>query len=174
LPGYSQRNQHRLFYTIYSFWPEFIVFRISFAQQNVQLDEESWLFPRRHRDRFEWIALLAYRRATLSHDGGWVGPDDIARLPRWAGKTRHNIGNNVARYLKDLKLAGIDILEAKSWWTGPYRLIESPTEVSFDVPLAHVEKALRIAPLRAEIQRDDLIRLVIGFVRAELLFQRVG
>jgi hypothetical protein len=148
------------------------VFHVSFEQQNVQVGNENWLFPRRHRDRFEWIALLAYRRATLSHDGGWVGLDDIARLPRWSGKTRHHIGNNVARYLQDLRRAGVDVLETKSRWTGPYRLTESPTAVSFDVPLAQVERDLCIAPLRPEIQRDDLIRFVLRFVRAELLFQQ--
>ena len=36
------------------------MFHVSFAQQNVQIGEALWLFPRRHRDRFEWIALLAY------------------------------------------------------------------------------------------------------------------
>jgi hypothetical protein len=148
------------------------MFHVSFAQQNVQIGEGSWLFPRRHRDRFEWIALLAYRRATLFHEGGWVSRDDIARLPKWSGKTRKHIGDNVARYVNDLRRANDDLVDANSTWTGPYRLTASPTEVSFDLPLEEVAKALRIFPLRAEMRRDDLVQFVPKFARAELLFQQ--
>lgn len=150
------------------------MFRVLFAQQNIQVGDDRWLFPRRHRDRFEWIALLAYRRATLSHDGGWVSRDDIARLPKWSGKTPKHIGDNVARYLQDLKRGEFDLVEARSPWTGPYRLTTPPQDVSFDFPIDQVTKALRVVPLRPEIQRDDLIRFVPRFVRAELLFQRGG
>ena len=148
------------------------MFHVSFAQRNVQVGHAGWLFSRSHRDRFEWIALLAYRRATLSHDGGWVSRDDIARLPEWSEKTRKHIGDNVARYLQDIGGARAELVEAKSRWTGPYRLSEPPDAISFDLPLAEVEKALRIAPLRPDILRDDLIRFVIKFVRAELVFQQ--
>ena len=148
------------------------MFHVSFAQQNVQIGEARWLFPRRHRDRFEWIALLAYRRATLFQDGGGVSLDDIARLPKWSGKTRKHIGDNVARYVQDLRRIDVHLVEANSPWTGPYQLTASPTDVSFDLPLEQVATALRIFPLRAEIQRDDLIRFVPRFVRAELLLQQ--
>lgn len=148
------------------------MFHVSFAQQNVQIGEALWLFPRRHRDRFEWIALLAYRRATLFQDGGGVSLDDIARLPRWSGKTRKRIGENAARYVRDLRRDDAHLVDADSPWTGPYQLTASPTDVSFDRPLEQVAKALRIFPLRAEIQRDDLIRFVPRFVRAELLLQQ--
>lgn len=116
--------------------------------------------------------MLAYRRTTQSHDGGWVSRDDIARLPKWSGKARKHIGDNVARYLQDLAGGGFDLVEAKSRWTGPYRLTTPPSDVSFDIPLEQVTKALRVLPLRPEIQRDDLIRFVPGFVRAALLLQR--
>lgn len=148
------------------------MFHVSFAQQNIDVGNAGKLFPRAHRDRFEWIALLAYRRATLSHDGGWVSRDDIARLPRWSGKTRKHIGDNVARYLKDLGRPGLNLVEAERPSTGRYRLIVPPPTVTFDVPLANVEAALRIAPVRPEIQLDDLIRFAVKFVRAELLFQQ--
>ncbi len=147
------------------------MFRVSFARQNVLTAKGRWLFPKAHRDRFEWIALLAYRRATFSHDGGWLSLDDIARLPRWTKRTRRHIGNNVGRYLQDLERLGI-AFEAKSVWAGPYRLAEEPGEVSFDIPLAEVEKQLRIAPSQPEVQRDDLIRFVSRFVRAQLLFHQ--
>lgn len=148
------------------------VFHVSFAQLNVQIGDGQWLFPRRHRDRFEWIALLAYRRATLSHNGGWVNRDDIARLPKWSGKTRKHIGDNVARYLQDLKTAGFSLVETSSPSAGPYRLIHPPEDVLFDLPVDEVTNVLHIAPLRPEIQRDDLLRFVPRFVRAELSLQR--
>lgn len=147
------------------------MFHVSFAHQNIQIGDGQWLFPRRHRERFEWIALLAYRRAILSHNGGWVSRDDIARLPKWSGKTRKHIGDNVARYLQDLKAGGFHLLEASSPSAGPYRLMAPPEDVLFDLPIDQVTKALHIALLRPEIQRDDLIRFVPRFVRAELLFQ---
>ncbi|MDP9049502.1 MAG: hypothetical protein M3O31_02100 [Acidobacteriota bacterium] len=154
------------------FLPEFLVFHVSFTQHNVLTGDERKLFPKAHRDRFEWIALLAYRRATLSHDGGWVSLDDIARLPRWTGRSRRHTRDNVARYLRDIKENGIGVLEVKSGSSGPYRLTEIPTEISFDMPLADIERELRIAPLRPEVHRDDLIRFVLRFVRAQLLFQQ--
>lgn len=150
------------------------MFRVLFEQQNVQIDGARYLFPRKHRDRFEWIALLAYRRATQSHDGGLVSRDDIARLPQWSGKTRKHIGDNIARYLQDLKRGGFDLVKASSLWSGPYRLTVPPEDVTFDLPLDQVSEALHILPLRPEIQRGDLIRFVPRFVRAELLFQRGG
>ena len=135
------------------------MFRVSFAQKNVQIGDAQWLFPRRHRDRFEWIALLAYRRVTLSHDGGWVSRDDIARLPKWSGKIRKHIGDNISRYLQDFNRGGLDPVEAKSLWTGPYRLTSSREDVTFDLSMEEVAEALCILPLRPEIQRDDLIRV---------------
>lgn len=156
------------------FYLEGAVFRVSFAQKNVQIGDALWLFPKAFPDRFAWIALLAYRRITLSHDGGWVSRDDIARLPNWAGKTRKHIGDNVARYLLDLERVGINLVEWKRRSTGPYRLTEPQEAVSFDIPLGQIEEALCIAPLRPEIERDDLIRFVPRFVHAELLFQRGG
>ena len=100
--------------------------------------------------------------------------DDIARLPKWSGKTRKHIGDNVTRYLVDFERVGINLVEWKRRSTGPYRLTEDPAAVSFDIPLGHVEEALCVTPLRPEIQRDDLIRFVPRFVHAELLFQRGG
>ena len=148
------------------------MFRVSFARRNVQIDDAQWLFRRRHQDRFEWMALLAYRRVTMSHDGGWVSRDDVARLPAWSSKTRKHIGDNISRYLQDFKEGGLNPVEAKSRWTGPYRLTIAPEDVTFDLSMAAVTEALRILPVRPEIQRDDLIRFVARFVRAELLLQR--
>ena len=150
------------------------MFLVSFAQQNVKIGDARWLFPRRHRDRFEWIALLAYRRATRSQNGGSVTRDDIARLPNWSAKTRKHIGDNVGRYLRDLEHGGFDLVEVKSPWTGPYRLKVLPEEVSFDLHVEEITKALGITPVRPEIQRGDLIRFVPRLVRAEMLFQRGG
>jgi tetratricopeptide (TPR) repeat protein len=153
---------------------EVAVFHVSFAHKNVKIGDGLWLFPKAFPDRFAWIALLAYRRVTLSHDGGWVSRDDIARLPKWSSKPSKHIGDNVARYLTEFERANINLVEWKRRSTGPYRLTEEPAAVSFDVPLEDVAKALCIAPLRPEIQRDDLIRFVPRYVQAELLFQRGG
>lgn len=148
------------------------MFRVSFADQNVRIDGGRWLFPRRHQERFEWIALLAYRRAKLPHSGGWVSRDDIARLPKWSGKTRKHIGDNIGRYLQDFERGQTDVVEARSPWSGPYRLTCPPEEVSFDIPSGHVAEALHLVPVMPEVQRDDLIRFVPRFVRAELLLQQ--
>jgi hypothetical protein len=148
------------------------LFHVSYARQNVQIGDGQWLFLRRHRDRFEWISLLAYRRATPSNNGGWVSRDDIARLPKWLRRTRKHIGDNVARYLQDMKAAGLSLVEAGSPSAGPYRLLVPQEDVSFDLPIDEVAQALHIAPVRPEVQRDDLIRFVPRFVRSELLLQR--
>jgi hypothetical protein len=74
--------------------------------------------------------------------------------------------------LQDLKAGGFYFIEAASPSAGPYRLIIAPEDVSFDLPIDRVAKALNIAPERPEIQRDDLIHFVPRYVRAELLLQR--
>jgi hypothetical protein len=148
------------------------MFRVSFAKQNVEIGDGRWLFARGHRDRFEWIALLAYRRTTAFHDGGSVSRDDISQLPHWSGKTRKHIGDNVARYFQGPSRIDADLVKAGSLRTGPYRLTVSPSDVSFDLPLAEITKALGISPSRPEIQRNDLTRFAPRFVRAELLLQQ--
>lgn len=148
------------------------MFRVSFTEHNVWIGDARPLFPRAHLDRFEWIALLAYRRATSPSGGEWVSRDDIARLPKWMGKSAKHIGQNVARYLQSLKCSEGELVEARSPWAGPYRLTTPAVDISFDLPLEQVTNALRLVSLPPEVKREHLSQFVHRFVRAELLFQR--
>jgi hypothetical protein len=74
------------------------MFEVCFEKQNVRIAPSRWLFAKRQAMRFEWLALLAFRKAAASSENAWVTLDDIARLPSWSGKTHHHIATNVGRY----------------------------------------------------------------------------
>jgi len=82
-----------------------------------------------------------------------VSRDDVARLTKWSGKTPKHIGDNISRYLQEFKRRGIDLVEARSLWTGPYRLNIPPEDVTFDLPMEEVMEALCILPKRPEVRR---------------------
>lgn len=146
------------------------MFYLSFDEQNVAVGPGRWLFAKRNTLRFEWIALLAYRRAKSGTTNGWVTIDEIAMLPGWKAKTRHHIGTNVGRYLDALERAGKQLVEARSRWVGPYRLIVDPASVTFDLPLDEAERKLRIKRSTLEPPRETLRRFVMAYARAESLF----
>lgn len=117
---------------------------VSFERQNLRIGMARWLFPRGHTMRFEWLALLAYRRKTRLPDESWADARAIARLPHWRGKTPPHIGTNIGRYLQDLVRRGSRIVDVQNAWSGPYRLEVPAAAVSFDIPLEEVRRRLHI------------------------------
>jgi hypothetical protein len=145
------------------------MFEACFEKQNIRIGRSRWLFESRRRDRFEWIALLALRRAEERPNDSWVTTDDIAHLPSWRGKTRHHIGTNVGRYLQAFDRTGFQPVVAQNRWAGPYRL-GIVAAISFDVPIAEVRKRLCIAPEPPSIARKELYRFVFSYARAQWLY----
>lgn len=134
---------------------------VSFERRNIR-HKRTWLFAKGHGLRFEWMALLAYRRRSDSTSRGWVSVQEIARLPRWRGKSDLHIGTNVGRYLQTLRQTMPDLIEAQSTWSGPYRLSVNPLSIEFDIPIENVRIVLRqeeIAPIpsRQSFQRYAFI-----------------
>ena len=123
--------------------------------------------------RFEWLALMAFKRLTVPGDQAWVTLEEIARLPSWSGRSRHHIATNVGRYLESLEANQIEIVEARTRWAGPYRLNRDSLSFGFDVPLLKARKLLQLRHrLTSFTQRDELIRFTFSFARAQwLLFQ---
>jgi hypothetical protein len=146
---------------------------ISFQNQNIQLGAGKWIFQRAQRMRFEWLALLGFKRLTLPGDQAWVALPEIARLPGWKGGKLSHIGTNVGRYLQSPELSGSQLISARTRWAGPYRLNPVALSVHFDVPLAEVRQRLQLHPQPASAtKRDALIRYSGLYVRARwLLFQ---
>jgi hypothetical protein len=146
---------------------------ISFAKENVQLADRTWLFKRRNKMRFEWLALLAFKRATAPSDQAWVTVKEIARLPHWRGRSKHHIVTNVGRYLDSPELDNPSIVAAEGRWAGPYRLNVAAPWLNFDVPLQEVRKRLRLRPQPAPAEaRARLLKFTYSYVRAQWLFFR--
>jgi tetratricopeptide (TPR) repeat protein len=148
------------------------MFEISFERQNVRIAPSRWLFAKRHACRFDWMALLAYRRAKPSLDIGWVTLNDIVNLPNWAGMTRRHAGINIGRYLQAYEREGLELVEAQSRWVGPYRLNVLPSNIQFDIPIAQIEKRLKIKRKEVELPREELRRFVFRYARAQWLFNQ--
>lgn len=146
------------------------MFSVSFEKQNVRIGPSGWLFAKRQSSRFEWLALLAYRRAKPSLNNGWVAIDDIARLPNWAGMTRHHAGTNIGRYLQALERDGSEFVETRSRWVGPYRLKISPADIEFDIPVAEIERQLKLKRQENDIPREELRRFVFQYCHAQWHF----
>jgi tetratricopeptide (TPR) repeat protein len=123
--------------------------------------------------RFEWLALLAYKRLTVPGDHAWVELEEVARLPSWVGRPRRHIVTNVGRYIRSLELEEIQLVEAKSAWTGPYRLMADALSVEFDVPLVEARRRLQLREEHpSATPRDQLIRFTFLYERAQWLFFR--
>jgi tetratricopeptide (TPR) repeat protein len=148
------------------------MFEVCFENQNVRIAPSRWLFAKRQAMRFEWLALLAFRRVAASSDNAWVTLDDIALLPSWSGKTRHHIATNVGRYLQMFEQAGLRPVVAKTRWAGPYRLQMSASAINFDLPISEVEKRLQVQRQQPAIDRRELFRFTLSYTRAQwLVFQ---
>jgi hypothetical protein len=146
---------------------------ISFENSNVRLRTGRWLFKRNWPMRFEWIALMAYKQLTKPADQTWVDLEEIARLPNWGGKSRHDTSTNVGRYLQSIELRNSSLVTARTIWSGPYRLNVHALSTEFDIPILEVRKRLRIRAQPASIaRRAALIRFTHSFARAQwLIFQ---
>ena len=146
---------------------------ISFEKRNLLLGNGRWLFQRRQTMRFQWLALLAYKRFTAPVDHAWVELEEVARLPSWAGRPRRHIVTNIGRYLRSPELDRIPLVEARTTWAGPYRLIPDALSAEFDVPLVEVRRRLQL-PARhpSATPREQLLRFTFLYERAQwLLFQ---
>lgn len=142
----------------------------SFEERNVRLGDDTWLFPRRHEMRFEWLALLAYKRITGPDDQAWGNVDDVARLPSWTGRDQRHIANNIGRYLRSAELASRDLVTAPAVWSGPYLLNASAVDISFDIPIREVRRKLQVRKqLAPQTERKKLLRFSGRFVRAHWL-----
>jgi hypothetical protein len=144
---------------------------ISFEKRNVRLRSGRSLFKREWPMRFEWIALMAYRRLTVPGDQAWVTLEEIGRLPSWGGKSRHDTSTNVGRYLRSAELKRIRLVSAQTTWSGPYRLNVDALSLQFDCSLLEVRNRLRLRPKPASVaRRAALFQFTSSFVRAQWLF----
>ncbi len=144
---------------------------ISFEHENVHQDGTGWLFHRRERMRFEWLALLAYRRL-LSEELSWLKIADIARLPSWAGKSKRHIATNIGRYLQAFDRGSLALVTAEARWGGPYRLLAEPLSIGFDVSLSEVKQRLRVTPGQTVLNRNELFRFTYFYTRSQWLIYR--
>jgi hypothetical protein len=119
--------------------------------------------------RFEWLALLALKRLTLSGEQAWVNLAEIARLPSWRGKNKHSVTTNIGRYLQSLERTGLNLVSAEANWAGPYRLNVGALSIKFDIPLAEVMKRLRLGAVRPTLEREMLYRFAISYARSQWL-----
>lgn len=146
---------------------------ISFAEKNVRLGRGNWLFKRQWPQRFEWMALLAYRRLTEAPDQAWVELEEIGRLPSWHGKSRHDTSTYVGRYLGSAELRQGRIVGALTKWSGPYRLCADQLSIEFDIPLWEVPNRLQLRPqVSSGARRAALLRFAHSFSRAQRLIFR--
>jgi hypothetical protein len=144
---------------------------ISFAKQNVRLGVSTWLFQTKQTMRFEWLALLAFKRLTVPGDQAWVTLEEIAGLPHWRGKHRHHVATNIGRYLQATPLNRSQIVTAIARWAGPYRLTEDALSVAFDIPLDDVAMRLNLNTLSpSSTGRSELIGFTLSYARAQWLF----
>jgi len=146
---------------------------ISFDQKNVRLRSGRWLFERQWPMRFEWFALMAYKRLTTPADQAWVRLEEIARLPSWGGTSRHHTSTNVGRYLSAKEFRRFSLVEAQSRWSGPYRLKADPLSLEFDCSLSDVRHRLQLRPQPASTsERAELLQFAMTFSRAHSLIFR--
>jgi len=145
---------------------------VSFERQNLRTASHGWVFRSRHVMRFEWVALLALRRATVPPDQAWVSIQEIARLPHWGGKDVHHVGTNIGRYLQELERKNLSLVAARSRWSGPYCLIPPPLAIRFDIPLSEVINRLWLRRRKTGVHSEKLFLFTAKYVRSQwLLFQ---
>lgn len=146
---------------------------ISFARRNVRLRTGRWFFKKAWPMRFEWIALMAYKRLTVPADQAWVSLEEIARLPSWDGKSRHDTSTYVGRYLQSAELERLPLVMAETTWSGPYRLNLDALAIKFDLRLQDVRNRLRLHPMPASIvRRAALLQFTYLYARAQRMFFR--
>lgn len=133
---------------------------VSIKAGKLSLESGNLPFARRHALRFQCFLLLAYARREQGNGGGWVTLRDIQRLPLWRGLGEAHVGTNVGRYVGALRAKGIDLIEWKKLWRGPYRLTLDSADISFDVPLAAVAKRLGLSRGEERVERQRLLRFV--------------
>jgi hypothetical protein len=145
---------------------------ISFAKQSVWFDGQK-LFPTHQRMRFEWFALLAYKRVNQPSDQSSVSASEIARLPSWRGRGQRHIRINVGRYLRSTELARTALVVADKPWAGPYKLDVQALSIRFDVPLNSARQKLNLDVCDEPMsQREELLRFALLYARAQSLFFR--
>ncbi|MBV9760287.1 MAG: hypothetical protein JO340_06980 [Acidobacteriaceae bacterium] len=121
--------------------------------------------------QFEFFALLAIAKVTAPADQAWISLDEIARLPTWKGRRKHDISTNVGRYLqsRDAKR----LIGSRTTWGGPYHLSADPLSVDFDVSLPTARKRLRLSSKKPlESTPDVTLQFTRSYVRAQWLFYR--
>jgi hypothetical protein len=144
---------------------------VSFEKQNLRLGNGRWLFKRRQTMRFEWLALLAFKRLTIQGDQAWVTWEEIARLPSWSGRPRHHIVTYVGRYLESPELSRAKLIAARTMWAGPYRLCTDALSVGFDIPVFEVRKRLQLRPRpTSAAKREELLEFALSYTRAQWLY----
>jgi hypothetical protein len=144
---------------------------VSFKEQNLRLGDRGWLFDRRQRMRFEWLALLAFKRLERPGDQAWVTLSEISRLPSWSGRSKHHIATNVGRYLQSTRFERSQLVTAHTRWAGPYRVNVDALSISFDIPIFEVRKRLHLqSRVASVVERDKLLRFAFSYARAQWLF----
>ena len=145
---------------------------ISFKHQNLRWGASRWIFPRRQPMRFEFLALLAYKRISATSDQAWVALSEVALLPGWAGNSKRNIETNLGRYLQQFEKENLELVSAPRRWRGPYRLEADAVSIDFDVAVPEVKKLLRIRVTQPEIARRELYKFTVSYTRSQwMVFQ---
>jgi hypothetical protein len=142
---------------------------VSINDRNVRFQSKHYSFPRKHALRFEWFAYLALSRKQLSGGEGWVSIEQIQSLPLWKGKSKQHVGTNVGRYIQALKKSGLDLIEARSQWRGPYRLKVPAAEITFDIPLREVADYLGVVR-QEKLRHETLYYFTQQYCRAISLY----
>lgn len=142
---------------------------ISIIAGKISLGPDNSPFARQHALRFECFLLLAYARREQKNGGGWVALGDIQKLPLWQDMSEAHAGTNIGRYADALRAKGIDLIEWKRLWRGPYRLTLDPSDINFDVPLAAVAKRLGLPHSEGRVERQKLLRFVEMYSKAATL-----
>jgi tetratricopeptide (TPR) repeat protein len=141
---------------------------VSFDRQNLRLGGR-WLFTSRRKMRFEWLALLAFNRQIKQADEAWTTLADISHLPAWTGKPEDHIATNIGRYLQAFERAGLDIVATEARWAGPFRMQMAGPSIEFDIPIAEVQRRLRLRLPKPSVARAELLRFTLSYVRAQWL-----
>ena len=123
--------------------------------------------------RFEWFALLAYKRTAFPGDQAWVSLDEIAMLPSWKGRPKHHIATNVGRYLQSGSLKESKVLISGNTWSGPYRLETGTLAVRLDISQTAAERRLHVRyKFDAAKKKQRMLEFTLSYVRAQWLFFR--
>jgi tetratricopeptide (TPR) repeat protein len=146
---------------------------VSFYERNVRLPSGKWLFKKRHEMRFEWFALLAYKRIAFPGDQAWVSLEEIAMLPNWKGRSKHHIATNVGRYLQSGSFERSQVFVSGDTWSGPYRLETRPLSIRLDISQTAVRQRLHLRYKSDTAKKKQrMLEFTLSYVRAQWLFFR--